>query len=107
MIPVAPRGLGYYANSHWFLVSVALGLVLVFMLWLLSALRDAQELVEKMIVEQTVQSMRTGLKIAMGEAVVSMRDKEIGGWAGSNPLRWLASPPSDGSVLTCVQKRRQ
>ena len=93
MIAHEPRTLGYYAGSHWLLGWFAVGLIAVFSLWLFSALSAAQTMAEKMVVELTVQNMRTGLKIAMGEAVISMRDSEIAGWVGSNPIRWLATPP--------------
>ena len=93
MIHREARGLGYYAGSHWFLGWLALGLIAAASLWLFSALRVAQAIAEKMVVELTVQSMRTGLKVAMGEAVISMRDSEISGWVGCNPIRWLEMPP--------------
>ena len=93
MIRQASRSLGYYTSSRWFPGVVAVVLVVVFVGWLFSALQEAQALAEKMMVEQTVQSMRTGLKVAMGEAVITLRDGEMAGWVGSNPVRWLASPP--------------
>jgi hypothetical protein len=67
--------------------------LIAFSLWLFSALTAAQAIAEKMVVELTVQSMRTGLKVAMGEAVISMRDGEIPRWVGCNPVRWLEMPP--------------
>lgn len=81
--------LGPYAGSRWFMGVVALVLVAVFAAWLLNALREAQALAEKMVVEQTIQNMRTGLKVAMGEALIAGRGNEVRTWAGSNPVHWL------------------
>jgi hypothetical protein len=94
--------LGPYAGSRWFMGVVALVLVAVFAAWLLNALREAQALAEKMVVEQTIQNMRTGLKVAMGEALIAGRGNEVRTWAGSNPVRWLGGAPKefggDGAV---------
>ena len=94
MIPQELRRPGYYAASHWLVGSVSVVLIFLLSLWLLSALQRTEEVVERMIVEQTVQNIRTGLKIAMAEAVIAQREGEIAGWAGDNPVRWLAAPPN-------------
>lgn len=93
MQPKSEHALSYYAGSRWFMGVVTWALIGIFAFWLLSALLRAQELAEKMVVEQTVQNMRTGLKMAMGEAIVAGRDNEIATWAGANPLRWLGGMP--------------
>jgi len=102
MIPQELRRPGYYATSHWLVGSVSLVLIFLLSLWLLSALQRTQAIVERMIVEQTVQNIRTGLKVAMAEAVIAQRNKEIAGWAGENPVRWLAAPPN-AYAGDCVQ----
>lgn len=95
MMPEAARGAGTFAGTRWFLGGVSMALIAVLSLWLLSALQRMQVVVERMVVEQTVQNIRTGLKVAMAEAVISGREAEIAGWAGENPVRWLVAPPSD------------
>ena len=83
----------YYLGARWFVGGVSFVLIAALSLWLLSALARTQALVERMVVEQTVQNIRTGLKVAMSEAVSSQHGSEISAWAGQNPIRWLASAP--------------
>ena len=95
-----PGFLGYYAGSHWFMSAVAIGLIGLFSLWLVMALLEAEEAAEKLVVEMTVRNMRFGLKMAMGEALIAGREKDVAGWAGSNPVRWLDGSP-DGYLGDC------
>ena len=94
MMPDVARSVGTFAGTRWLLGGVSVILIALLSLWLLSAMRRIETVVERMIVEQTVQNIRTGLKVAMSEAVISQRDGEIAGWVGENPVRWLASPPN-------------
>ena len=95
-----PRNLGYYARSHWLQGSICLLLVVFVGAWLLAALGEAQERAEKLAVELTVRNFRTGMQLAMGEALMQHRESEIAGWVGSNPVRWLGAPP-DGYRGEC------
>ena len=70
---------------------VVVGLIAV---GLISALGDATEQAERQIVELTIRNMRTGMQRAMGEALMHQREGEMASWAGSNPVRWLDSPPA-------------
>lgn len=90
---VPPRSLGYYARSRWFQGCVYLLLAAVLGAWLLVALNEAQERAEKLTVELTMRNVRTGMQLAMGEALMHRRESDIAGWVGSNPVRWLGSPP--------------
>lgn len=94
MIRATARAYDYYAGSRWLVHAVTIVAILLLAGWLLAALQEAEERAEKLMVELTWRNMRTGLQIAMGEALMSGRDKEIAGWEGSNPVRWLGSEPS-------------
>ena len=63
---------------------------------------DAKEAGERAVVELTVRNMRVGLQLAVAEAVMEGRERETRGWAGTNPVRWLATPPV-GYVGECGQ----
>ena len=93
MIAHEPRTLGYYASSHWFQWATLFVVIGLFAIGILSALNDAWERAERQVVELTVRNMRTGMQLAMGEAMMRQRESEIASWAGSNPVRWLNSPP--------------
>ena len=93
MIPHQPRSLGHFAASHWLpgaLVLVLLGVLALGLLW---ALGDIKERAEKQVVELTLRNMRTGMQLAMGEALMHQREGEIASWVGSNPVDWLGAPP--------------
>ena len=94
MIPHEPRSLGYYAASHWMqgaVVLVVLGSLAMGLLW---ALGDMKERAEKQVVDLTIRNMRTGMQLAMGEAMMQQREREIATWVGGNPVSWLGAPPS-------------
>ncbi len=94
MIAREPRTLGYYAGSHWFqwaVLFVSIGLLVV--VGILPALDDASERAERQAVELTIRNMRTGMQLAMGEAIMRQREGEIATWIASNPVRWLGSSP--------------
>lgn len=95
-----PRTLGYYAASTWLQGSVFLLLCLLLGSWLLGALHEAQERGEKQAVELAVRNMRTGMQLAMGEALMHGREGEIASWLGSDPVRWLGRQP-DGYRGEC------
>ena len=94
MNPHPVRRPDFYAGSNWLRWAIFVAAVAVFSLWLLAVLRQMQALGEKTMMEQTVLNIRTGLKVAMSEAVISQRGREIAGWAGRDPVRWLAAPPA-------------
>lgn len=93
MIPHQPRSLGHFAASHWLsgaLVLVLFGALALGLLW---ALGDIKERAEKQVVDLTLRNMRTGMQLAMGEALMHQKAGEIESWFGSNPVRWLDTPP--------------
>jgi hypothetical protein len=94
MMQLQTRSLGYYAASHWFQGAVLLVVLALIVSGLMSALNDASERAEKQGVELTIRNMRTGLKLAMGEVMMQQREGEMAAWVGSNPVRWLGSPPA-------------
>ena len=94
MIKNEPRTLGYYASSPWFQWAVLFVVIGLFTIGLLSALDDAKERAERLAVELTIRNMRTGMRVAMGEALIEQREGEIATWEGSNPIRWLGGPPT-------------
>ena len=83
----------YYAASHWFQWAVLFGVLAVLSIGLLWALGEVKERAEKQVVDLTVRNMRTGMQLAMGEALMHQREAEIALWVGSNPVRWLSSEP--------------
>jgi hypothetical protein len=95
------RHLGYYQGSRWLQAGVGVAVLGAVAAGLLSTLNDMQERSEKLAVELTTQYMRTGLKWAIGEALLHGRSSEVASWAGGNPVRYLASPPP-GYVGNCT-----
>lgn len=75
-------------------------MAVVLSLWLLAALQEAQERAERLAVELTLRNIRTGMQLAMGEALMHQRESDIANWVGSNPVRWLGSPP-EGYLGEC------
>ncbi|MFT3849237.1 MAG: hypothetical protein QM739_11380 [Propionivibrio sp.] len=69
-------------------------------------LDDLGERVEKQSVELTIRNMRTGMRLAMGEALMHQQEADIATWAGGNPVRWLGSPPA-GYRGECEGEARQ
>ena len=94
MIAHVPRSPGYYTASHWLQGAVVLVLLGSLALGLLWALNDAKERAEKQVVELSLRNMRTGMKMAMGEALMRQREGEMVSWVGINPVLWLAGPPT-------------
>lgn len=92
--------MGYYAGSRWLSSAVALVVIGGAALALLAALEEVEERSEKLLVELTVRNMRTGMQIAMGDAITHGRDGEIATWRGANPIRWLGATP-DGYIGDC------
>lgn len=85
--------LGYNTSSHWLPVTLSVCLILALIAWLLSSLSNVQEMAEKTVVEVTERSMRNGLQLAMGEALLHGQQAEIVHWGGGNPVRWLENVP--------------
>ncbi len=106
MIPPAPRGLGYYAAAHWLQGGVLIVVIGALALGTLSALNEMKERAEKLVLELTLRNMRTGMRLAMGDAMMQQRAQEIATWAGSNPIAWLGSQP-DGYLGPCAPAGRQ
>ena len=100
------RTYGYYTAAHWFQGAVIFLLVSALALWLLSALNDAKERAERLSVELTIRQMRSGMHFAMGEALIRQSARLINSWEGSDPVRWLDSPPS-GYRGECSAAERQ
>jgi general secretion pathway protein G len=94
MISHEPRRLGYYAGRNWFQSAVLFVILGLFVIGLLSALNRAKEQAERQIVDLTIRNMRTGMQLAMGEALMRQREHEMASWVGSNPVQWLATSPA-------------
>lgn len=106
MIEHEPQGGGYYAASHWFQGGVVLIVLVGLIFALLSALDEAKARSEQLIVELTVRNMRTGMQLALGEAMMQQRAPGREFRAGQNPLAWLGSEPA-GYVGGCPLSGRQ
>jgi len=83
------RHFSYYTGSRWINVSIAILLIAVISLWLADSLRETEERTEKLLVELAVRRMNMGMQLAMGEAMMDGREREIPSWVDSNPARWL------------------
>ncbi len=83
-----------WAGSRWAPLAVSCTVIAIVSLYLADALRDAEEASERFVVDVTIRNMRTGMKLAVGEAQIEGRDGEVRTWAGSNPVRWLGTPPT-------------
>ena len=88
-----PRRLGYYSNAHWFQGAVVLVILGGLALWLLNALEDAKEAVERQNVELSIRQIRTGLQLAKGLELIQQRKINVAAWVGMNPIDWMAAPP--------------
>ena len=64
---------------------------------LLTALLYYQELAEAMVVQMTVQNIRSGLRYQIAGRLVAGRTREMGQLLRDNPVSWLDSSP-DGYV---------
>jgi len=95
MIPQDARRLGYYAGTKWFQWGVLLVVCGLLAAGLINALDDAKARAERQAVELTLRNMRTGMQLAMGEALMQQRQGEIVAWVGSDPVRWLGTTPND------------
>jgi type II secretory pathway pseudopilin PulG len=73
---------------------VAVVLISVFAGVLLQRLAFYQEVVEKVTMEQTVQSMRSGLQMQIAALLLKGKAREIGHLSGRNPVSFLANPPA-------------
>jgi hypothetical protein len=105
MIVPAPR-LGYYTAAHWLQGGVILLVIAALALGVLSALDDMKERAEKLGLELTLRNMRTGMQLAMVDAMMRQRAPEIATWVGGNPIAWLGSDP-DGYLGACARAGRQ
>jgi len=106
MIPRVSRGPGYYTASHWFQGAVLLVVIGSLAIGILSALSDARDRAERQMVELMVRNLRTGMQLAMGEALMHQRDREIISWVGRNPIAWLGASPA-GYLGVCAASGRQ
>lgn len=85
---------GHDATAHWFEWAVLWVVIGLLAFGLLSALHDASERAERQVVELTIRNMRTGMRLAMGEALMQQRESEMTAWVGNNPVHWLGSNPA-------------
>lgn len=93
MIRGPERQLSYWTARRWLPFAMAMASIALLGTLLLEALAEAEERSEKLMVELTYRNMRTGLQLAKGEAMLRGRRQDIRNWAGTNPVRWLDSPP--------------
>lgn len=84
------RDPGGFTLFEFSVVSIVLSLLaLVFY----DRLLTYQEFAEKTVAEATAINMRAGLRYRVAELLLKQKEKEIAGLVGSNPVRWLDSPP--------------
>lgn len=91
---------GAWQGRRWLSFSVSAVLLALLAWGALRALEDAEETSERFVVDVTLRNLRSGLQLAMGEAMIEGRENEFASWVGSNPLRWLGTPPG-GYVGAC------
>lgn len=93
MIRGPERQTSYWTASRWLPLGVSAVVISLLALWLLAALEETEERAEALMVELIHRNMRTGLALAMGEALLQGREAQIVSWAGANPVRWLGHEP--------------
>ncbi len=93
MIRGPERQTNYWTASRWLQLGMSAVVISLLALWLLQALEETEVRAEALMVELTERNMRTGLALAMGEALLHGREREIASWAGANPVRWLGHEP--------------
>lgn len=93
MIRGPERQTNSWTASRWLPLGVSAVVIALLALWLLAALEEAEARAEKLMVELIYRNMRTGLALAMGEALLHGREAEIASWVGTNPVRWLGHEP--------------
>lgn len=93
--------LGRFAGEHGFSI-----LLLILVLGGLFVLLESLERSEKLAVELNIRSMQIGLKVAMAEAMMQGREAEWARWPGSNPVRWLGTPP-EGYRGECARQEAE
>ena len=90
----------YFASSHWLQGAVFLVVVGALSYAIVQAVNEARDEAERLVVDLTIRNMRTGMQLAIGEAIMLQRVREVPGWAGENPVGWLGTPPT-GYVGAC------
>lgn len=88
------RQLPPYQGSHWLTTVVVAGILSTCLAWFLDAIVATQELVERTQVDLAARGMRTGLQLAVGEAMMRGRAQDVAQWHGENPVRWLDPMPA-------------
>lgn len=85
----------YYVASRWLPGAVFLVVAGGLAYGVLRATLVARDEAERLAVELTIRNMRTGMQLAMGEAIMQQREAEVAGWTGVNPVRWLGTLPAN------------
>lgn len=83
-----------FSGSHWLNLAVVACVLSICLAWFLVALETTQALAERTMVDVAARGMRTGLQLAVGEAMMRGRAEEVALWHGENPVRWLAPAPA-------------
>jgi prepilin-type N-terminal cleavage/methylation domain-containing protein len=77
------------------LIELIIVIVIISLLAAFLATRLAyyQEFAEKVVMEQTVQAMRSGLQLKIAALMIQGKEREIRALAEGNPVEFLADPP--------------
>lgn len=86
---------GRAGRTGFSLIELIVVIVVVSLLAALLANRLAyyQELAEKVVMEQTVQAMRSGLQMNIATLLLNGKEGEIPQLSDQNPVRFLVEPP--------------
>lgn len=90
----------YFASSHWLQGAVFLVVVGALSYAIVQAVSEARDEAERLVVDLTIRNMRTGMQLAIGEAIMQQRAQEVPDWEGENPVGWLGTLPT-GYVGAC------
>ena len=91
------RGHVRQSGLTWIEFAVVASVLAVLAGSLLAALLYYEELAEAMVVQLTIQNIRSGLRYQIADRLVAGRTPEIGQLLGANPVSWLERSP-DGYV---------
>lgn len=76
-------------------LAVAVGIIAVLALVVLDRLRFYQEAAEKAAVEQTVEALRSALRLRVAEQLLRGGAAEVAALERANPMELLAEPPQN------------
>ena len=86
--------LARWVGARWLPGLVSVVVVAILAAILLQKLDEVGEDAERLLLDMTVRNMRTGLQLAIGDAIIHGREGELVTWVGRDPTIWLGQAPA-------------